>query len=270
MEILIKSYHNTNYVWKPAEVEGGCYYVTDEQFGRERIAQINIMSVKDDPRVGHVICRYCGAMIENNPEAIERHYAEQEAKRDCLTCDHLTTYGNAYNHQSTYTKNDDGTYHISRSFDSKLGCDYDYWTRDIHSEEAKRNCKHFRCRLCGVESHKDIFVSYPEPFLRQLTVDALNQKKYQFVECNNNHFEYDMKLRGSLTAMVNDLGIVDHFIFNNRGWSYKLYYSDKYNKLFYSDRNQYKPNVTDIMTEAKAKQILNKISALYEEGNTNE
>ena len=270
MEVLLRFYHNTRYVWLPAEHINGSYYVNSEEHGREKVHQINILSVKDDNRIGYVVCGNCGEMIENTPEAIEKHYEEREALRDCLACGSLAEYGNRRDKESTYMKNEDGTYHVTHTYNIKLQCDYGYWSYDIDSKEAINQCPYYQCRKRGVQPINDIFVSHPEPFVKQLTVDALNKKKYQFLRYSDGYFQYDMKLRGTLKAMVNDFGIVEYFMFENRGWVYRLYYSDKYNKLFYADRTTYKSNIYDIMTEAKEKQILNKIAAMYEEAKADE
>jgi hypothetical protein len=265
MEILIRKLDSTNYVWKNAMWTNGEYYFKDEDGDDRYISANQILAVKDDNRIGYAQCAHCGALIENNPESIERHYAEEEAKKDCLSCRYLTTYGRAENKQVTYTPNGNGTYKVVNTYDTKLACGYGYWNQDILSESAKKECIHMQCRRYGVHPINDVFVKYPGPFVRFVTVDVLNEKQYPYERYNARYFEYDMKCRDTLKACVNDLGIIDHFIVTMRGHRHTLYYSDKYDKLFYYDGNGYNDEISHILSESKEKQVRSKISALYKE-----
>lgn len=270
MEILIRNWDNTSYVWKAATWKNGEYYIEDDCGFEYGIKQTNILAVRDDNRIGYVQCNYCNELIENTPESIERHYAESEAKKDCLKCEYLRAGNKRKDKTTTYTPNGDGTYRIVESYVSNLICNQSYWPMDIESNDAKRNCQYVQCRRHGVQQIDDIFVRYPEPFVRQITVDVLDAKKYPFEAYNNGFFEYDLKSRDTLKACVNELGIIDHFVYISRGWRYYLYYSDKYEKLFYLDGSKYSERMHAIMTETKINSTLKKISALYKEANGND
>ena len=270
MKILIRNFNNTFYVWKDATWHGSGYHVDDDFYGSVSIAPSEVVAVKDDNRNGYVVCKHCGELILNNPEAIEKHYADMEAKRDCAKCKKARIYGDRMNETIEYVANDDGTYRRTEECTVRLGCTAGYYTKEVHSADAKRNCIYNQCRQKGVSAINDIFVKYPGVFDKCLTVDFLKSKKYVNEEYVNGYFEYDLKLRGTLKACVNKLGIVDHFRLNYNGWNYYLYYSEKYEKLFYADWGIYKEGIADVTSNAKAQQVLTKISKLYKEAETNE
>lgn len=263
MEILIRKYGNEYYVWKTCTCKDNRYFL-DNEFETE-IYNENILAVKDDTRIGHVQCTNCGKMIKDDPESIEQHFAEEEAKRDCLKCEYLRTDRNIHNKTTEFSNNGNGTYRVVEAYDAELTCGMWYHRPNIDSEDAKTYCMYYQCRRSGVAKIDDMFVRYPDPFVRQITVDVLNAKKYPYEGYHDGFFQYDIKLRGNVSACVNELGIVDHFRFNNRGYVYKLYYSDKYDKLFYAYGRKLKENCTDIMTDTKLKQVMDKIRALYKE-----
>ena len=270
MEILLRRFDDKYYVWKPAiwnrnkfdiELSGGFIFTP---------SYTDILAVRDDNRNNHVVCAGCGELIENNPESIERHFAEREAQKDCLQCRHLTTYGSPRDKSVAYTANGDGTYHMVVHSNVDLGFKKTFWTTNIHSADAHANCIFNKCRRDGVKPIEDVFIKYPDLFEKQITVDLLNAKKYPYERARNGYFEYDMKCRGTVKACVNELGIVDHFRVLNRGWGYNLYYSNLHNKLFYNDNGKYNENVLDVMTDAKRELLLEKFSKLFEEAETNE
>lgn len=266
MKILLRLYGGKYYVWKNAKWEGGYYKLLDND---DSISETSILAVTEDERIGYVQCAYCGELVENNPEAIEAHYAKLEAQKNCMKCDKLVQFGDKMNAKKTFKANEDGTYTVEEAYDTKLGCRMSYYTENIHSERAKINCKFALCRRKGVRTINDTFVKYPGLFEKQITVDTLTAKKYVFDRYSNGFYEYDLKMRGTLKACVNENGIVDHFILYVRGWAYTIYYSDKYKKLFYHDWSKYGENL-DFLNDTKMQKIIEKISQLYEEAKVNE
>lgn len=265
MKILIKKYNNQHYVWKDAQWEGGQYVVENEACFHET----EILDVKEDERVGFVQCGHCGELIKDDPESIEAHFAETEAKKDCLTCPSMVIYTDKQNHNRTIVKNENGTYAVSETYDTYLGCRAHYYTENIDSAAAKRNCVYAQCRRKGARQINDTFVKYPHLFDKQITVDVLNANKYPFEKHSNGYYIYDLKMRGTLKACVNVNGIVDHFILYVSGWAYEIHYSHKYNKLFTYDWNRYKDDLSSLITESRAARLISKISKLYQEETTN-
>lgn len=270
MKILLRKYNNKYYVWKPAVWEGGDYYLFENKTRGARIYMDNIIAVTEDTRANFVVCKNCGKLIENTPESIERHFAEQEAMKDCLKCSYLTQYGDKRQRKVTYTPTDNGNYAAIETYETLLGCKAGYWTQEIHSSAAQRDCVYARCRKLGVAEINDVFVKYPNPFDKHITIDLLTDKKYHCEGYIDGYYRYDLKCRNTVKACVNELGIVDHFLVSMRGGEFKFYYSARHNKIFFKDWNKYDEKWGDFISEAKHEQILTKLSKLYEEASTNE
>lgn len=264
MKILLRKWDDKSYVWKDATYKNG-KFICDEL----GVYEINILAVKDDNRKDYVTCNFCGELIKNDPESIEAHFKEKEAKRDCFKCQYLR----ASKHRiikADYAQNNDGTYNATETFVATLKCGNIYWNQPtIDSNDAKKICQFYKCRNHGVARIEDIFTQYPDPFGKQIAFDVLLEKKFEYDGFINGFFEYDLKSRNTVKACVNDLGIVDHFIVSHRGYKYKAYYSAKYDKLFFSnDGRNYSLETPIAISENKYRQAKAKISALYkEEGN---
>lgn len=266
MKILLKAYNGQYYVWKDAKYEGGEYVLTDNG---DSFYETDILDVKEDERIGFVQCGHCGELIKDDPESIEAHFVEIEAKKDCLTCPSMVIYTDKQNHNRTIVKNENGTYAVSETYDTYLGCRVNYYTENIDSAAAKRNCVYAQCRRKGARQINDAFVKYPHLFDKQITVDVLNEKKFQFETYSNGHYVYDLKMRGTLKACVDINGVVDYFILYVNGWAHNVYYSARYNKLFMYDWNRYKDDLSSTLTESREARIISKISKLYQEETTN-
>jgi hypothetical protein len=231
----------------------------------------NIIAIKEDDRIGYVLCNNCGELVKNTPEDIEAHFALKEKNKDCLNCAYLRTYGDKYNKKVSYVKNEDErTYSVVETYDTLLGCAASYWTQEINSTNAKRDCIHARCRRNGVSEINDIFVKYDNPFDQHITVDFLREKKFTCEGYIDGYWEYDLKCRGYLKACVNKLGIVDKFKVHSKGFEYDAYYSARHNKLFFGCADIYDERHSDYVTDSKYNTILTKLSNIFEEANTNE
>lgn len=271
MKVLLRKWLDKYYVWHNAEWVGNKYYLVVDGFRMSScIDSTMILAVAEDNRNNYVVCNNCGEIIENTPEAIEAHYTAEEAKKDCFSCKNLRFLGDAQNEQTTYTKNEDGSYRVAKTFDTQLGCRVNYWTEELESKTVKENCIFYRCRRYGVKPIEDVFVKYPGLFDKQITMDLLQEKKYTFEGYSDGYYIYDLRMRGTLKACVNEMGIVDHFIVFHRGWSSTIYYSNKYNKLFLSDWGKYNPDISEAMNSKKEEQVLEKLASLYKEESTNE
>jgi transcription initiation factor TFIIIB Brf1 subunit/transcription initiation factor TFIIB len=259
MKILIKKWDNKYYVWQDATWKDGAYYVD-----RYLVKQTEILAIKDDNRGKYVRCSHCGAVIEDDPKAIEQHFAESESKKDCMKCRYIRME-NIRNKTTNYTQNEDGTYRAISSADVDLMCTNIYPSQNINTMDFTRYCLHYRCRKAGVKPISDVFMQYPGLFNKQITVDLLKSKGFEFDGFSNGYFVYDLKMRNTLKACVNELGIVDHFRIKHRGYSYNAYYSEKYDELFYASCGTYITREPDDVSDAKHNQSKNKISALYKE-----
>ena len=267
MQALFRKFGEKYYVWKDVTWKAGAYYITDNDGFEYDMPETSILAIRNDNRAGKVMCKYCNELIDNNPEAIEKHFADNEAKKDCMTCSKIASYMPA-NGKVSYTSNGDGTYKENRVQDVKLKCKMSAWeTYDIHSANINSICMHTQHRRQGVTEVHDFFMQYPDAFDKQITSDVLINRNYEFERHRNGFFEYDVKLRGALKACVNELGVVDHFIITHRDYSYVVYYSHKYDKLFFNSRDMYNENMPNRMSESKYNNVKTRIKALYEEAN---
>lgn len=265
MKILLRQYDEKYYVWKDAVYKNRDFYVDDclEH-------QTNILAVKDDNRKDSVVCVNCGEVIKNTPEEIEKHFAAQEVQRDCFKCSHLRKF-NSESKNATYTKDERGKFVVTETYHADLKCTmgwYDYPA--IDTEKAKRDCIFYRCRRTGVMEIRDIFTDYENPFDTNITVDLLLEKKFEPEGYNRGYFEYDLKSRNTVKACVNEVGIVDHFIIKHRNSRYPVYYSAKYDKLFFSNGRDYDERIPSDISQTKYEQAKAKIAALYKEVKTDE
>lgn len=267
MKVLLRYCNNAQYQWINAEWENGKYYELHERGRGYQFNQSNIMAVTEDDRTNYVRCAHCGKLIQNTPEAIEEHFAKQEADKNCINCKYLRIYGNKRNVVTKYDENEDGTYTVTETCNATLGCGKCYWTSPVDSDEAKNRCIYNQCRKIGVKPIEDVFVKYPNLFSRQITVDALNANKYAYEEYRDGYFIYDMKCRGCLKACVNSSGIVDKFLVIIRGWETDAYYSATHNMLLFINGGKYDENWRDYISETRHNDILKKLSKLYEEVN---
>lgn len=260
MNVLLRMYDGKYYVWKEAVWSRGKYIVDGSV-----INAVNILAVKDDNRKKSVVCNNCGAIIDDNPEAIERHFAEQEAKKDCLKCESLRLR-NTKRKSREFVRNEDGTYTYTDIGTTTLMCNQSYYN-DISIEDncVNRYCIHYQCRLSGVDNLFDVFIEYPGVFDKQITVDLLKKNGYEYEGCHNGFFEYDLRLRGALKACVNELGIIDHFVIKYRNYSVMAYYSNKYNEVFYYNYGNYGLLNNEYVSQSKHDAVKAKISALYKE-----
>lgn len=264
MKILLRNWEGSHYVWKDVIWIKGKFFTEPD---KTEIYPINILAIKDDERAkNYVMCAHCGAMVKNDPVSIEKHFAEMEAQRDCTKCKNLRE-SIIDTVKTNYTKNADGTYTAEKTIVMSLRCRMDYYNSpDVNSDRAKQICVFHQCRRHGMQKISDIFTQHPGIFDKNATVDALIAKKYTYEEYRNGYFEYDLKCRNAVKACVNDAGIIDHFIIKSKGYKYVAFYSEKYNKLFWSDSGCKYTEVTPYyMTENKVETAMKKISALYKE-----
>lgn len=264
MQILLRQHEGKYYVWKEAKLTKDGYVINSEE---RSINPIAILDVKANEEENYAVCVGCGAVIKNNPGSIEAHFAEREAQKNCLTCSNKIE-SSIHDRQITYIKNEDGSYSAMSTYKTSLSCRNGYFSINNPSQETlMRNCIYYRCRRYGVKENHSIFTKYPHPFETQITVDTLLAKKCNYEGYNCGFFEYDLKLRGTLFACVNELGVVDHFRATWRNCYYSVYYSDKYDKLFFVDCGNYTEKLPWSITVEKANKIKEKIVALYKEAN---
>ena len=264
MRILIRSYDGNEYVWKDAIFKDDKYYITENGLDAW-IREIDIAAVQDHVDVNYVICKHCGEKIQNTPEAIEKHFADAEKSRDCTKCRYLAFDNNVANIQREIVKNEDGTYHVVQKFTSELYCN-NYFKKKINDPRANNHCPFYQHRKAGVRGVNSVFVNYPGAFDTVITSDVLIAKKFRSDGHNGRYFLYDMKSRGTIKACVNMSGIVECFLVSSHGDRMYFYYSEKYDKLFYTDgyKGNYIEGCPSWFRENKFEEAHKRIKALYE------
>lgn len=256
MKVLLRKYGDRYYVWKDAKYQKDFYVIDHGNWDETKI-----VAIKGAEKENYVVCRYCGEKIPNNPESIERHFAEQEAKRDCLTCGYCRP-GNSAKKNVAITKNNDETYTVTETYTtSSLMCDQSY--RDINHQFSRNNCPHNQCRQNGTTPYGSILMKYPDLFETQITNDLLLKKKYEYRYSTDNEFMYDLKCRNTFFACVNEIGIVDHFLLNYQYRHTFFYYSAKYDKLFYVNNGKYTEGKPNWVSQTKYDQISARVRSLY-------
>jgi hypothetical protein len=147
-----------------------------------------------------------------------------------------------------------------------LGCRYRRWfgSININSSEAKNNCMFKACVDAQFTPFEDIFIKYPGIFDHIATVDKVIEIGYKYRNKNDRYTHYRLTGRNQVTAMVNLLGIVDHFVVNYRAETYKIFYSKRYNELFMSDGATYITLTEYYMPKSTIEYIKRKIAKIYE------
>ena len=262
MRVLLREYGNKFYVWEDnVKFENEKYVMPNGG----TMHKTSILAIDTKENLDYVICQNCGKSIPNNQTAIEAHFAEMEMQKNCLKCNSLREYSPT-NKQTEYTKDEHGLYKANAQYNVRLRCMNSYLDIDEMGDAMVHNaCKYYKCRVRGVRKINDIFVNFPGVFETQITVDTLVNQKYQFDRFDFGYFRYDLKCRNTLKACVNKLGIVDHFELKYRYQIYHLYYSKKYNKLFFGNNGNYNSGIPYGVSESKWEQVTERIASLYKE-----
>ena len=257
MQVLFRMFDNKYYVWKEAAHKGNRFVVDNCNY-----CETEIIAVKGDEGGKYVRCKYCNEQIDNTPEAIEKHFLEQEAKRDCSKCRNMRIENRSIP-ERTIVKNAEGRYDITEKYTARLHCTYSW--NDPDTELGKSLCQYNQHRKHGVEAVGGILMEYPDLFERQITVEALKANNYAFERRWNGFFSYNMNLRNTLFAYVNEYGVVDHFEAYYRSNCAHFYYSATQKKLFYARNGCYTEGKPSNWSDNKYNMVRRKIEALYKE-----
>jgi hypothetical protein len=264
MRILLRNHGGNEYVWKDATYKDDNYFITANN-QTIRIDEVQIVTIDGQAGQGHVVCKCCGELIENNPIAIQAHYEKRERERDCTNCNHLTYSRDKERIERTLVPLGNGKHRIKDEIIAELMCGASGWSAvKLTSPEVNRICVYNKCRRSGVRGPNDIFSKYPGVFDTTITADVLAAKKFKFENYNGSHFVYDMKSRGTIKACVNKSGIVECFSVSSNGNRVRFFYSEKYDKMFYSDGHNYVEGKPYWFREVKFDEAYKKIKALYE------
>lgn len=260
MEVLFRE----NYKWIEAKFNPNAGTITDVE-GRA-IRPVDIVSIKDDERSKYVVCKNCGEIIRNTPTNLEKHYNKAVNSDACHTCKSLRVYHDKELSRK-YELNEDGTYKEIVKNECRLTCTMrGYSSRtDINSEYARTSCKYARCRAQGVQPIADVFTTHPEVFDLIATVDALDNSAWELERRQGDGtFLYKAKKRFRLYAVVNSMGIIDHFRYCYNRDSYDFAYSAKHCKVFWFDGMMYNEKNVEV-DRARTAEITATVAKIYKE-----
>lgn len=252
MKILLRRWNNEDYIWRTAKYDIGGFKVDNRS-----VDTTNIVSIANDNRKNYVRCEKCGEVIKNNSDEIAKHKSRHTTSESCLKCAWLRKdYGNYIDHK--YVKQSDGSYVEKAKREVVLRCNADWRTRNIDDSEARERCLFKACENANLEPIADIFTQMPGLFDNMVTVNAITKIGYNAKESYETdwykHYRLNIELDDYIVyAVVNRLGIIDHFLLND-GWDEtKVYYSKKFDKLFRNTNGEYKELEAYFENELKEK-----------------
>ena len=262
MKVLLRIYNGEPFVWKKAEAKNATQFTLEDG---SIASQIDIVSISRDNRKKFVICSACGAIIKNTPEAIKEHKERASTSAICFGCRCLKE-NSGKQLSAKYTLQEDGSYIVNTKKNAKLSCVYSYRYFDINSQNARDICIYKNCATAEMRSINDVFTKYPGLFDDMITVDKVLDNGFtERTECENrNVVWYKLKARNNITAVVNKLNIVDHFVIDYRSHTIQVVYSKKYNKSFIVKNGGYRElNGLWFIPDNTLANIKAKIASLY-------
>lgn len=255
MKVILRKFGNESYVVKDIELDNNAYKCEDKG-----VSETDILTILENKHNEFIKCSNCGDVIKNDAKSIKEHISRKDSHVGCFTCDYVRT-AESKNQKIKYALNEDKTFHRSLTDDVKLECIASYPRNDIMNSATKIRCRYAMCSKETLVTGNTFFSKYPNAFDDMITVDALNFKELH---------EYNgwtilvLKCRGAIEAYANKNGIIDHFEVRTRYDSRNVYYSKKYNKLFYNKHGHYLEMESDYYwSRDKIDYIKKTISNLY-------
>lgn len=261
MRALLRSCNGEQYVWKKVEMKNADTFAVE---GGLEVHQTGIVSISRDNRKKFVRCSICGEIIRNTPEAINAHKDRASTSETCFGCPYFRER-NDKQLSAKYTLQEDGSYIVNAKKSVELICGNSWSRPDINSQKAREVCKFRDCARAEMRAIEDAFTKYPSLFDDMITVDRILENGFtERTEHASGAIHYKLKARGHITAVVNNLNIVDYFIIDYRSHQVKVMYSKKYNKLFLIRGGVYVEYVrSTYMPDSTLESIKGKIASLY-------
>ena len=260
MKILLREYNRAPYVWVTAKYNENQFVVNGEKIGNCRI-----VSVINDNRKNYIQCSCCGQTFKRGSRKFQIHKENAKNPQTCLNCPSLQTE-NERIVTTKYTMDEDGNARQILERSVRLVCGkYGYWEHPlINSEDAVCCCKKRQCADAKEVEIVDFFTEYPGAFDDIITVDKLLDMGFNITLRSNRGTEYEFALEDNYTigVNVNRLGIVDHFFVWFEQECYYVYYSKKYNEIYW-DCGQYVPFYLEEMDDSTREEIKEEIAKLY-------
>jgi hypothetical protein len=233
MEVLLRQ----DYKWHKCHFDpNNGLIILDES--KKACDDTKIVAVKDDERKKYVFCEACGCYVENTAEARAKHAAQGTTSQTCLHCMFLAR-GDSNQKTEEFELNEDGTYNIVTRENVQLMCRKRYNYCDINSKDARNNCMYKKCAGAIFHEHATIFNSYHGAFDAIATVDAISEKKWKYEQKIGDIHWFKARKKYHVFAIVNAMGIIDHFVYSFNGYEHSFVYSKKYDKIFWLEYQNY-------------------------------
>lgn len=259
MKILLRAYNGKRYTWETAKYNNGSFYVNGSE-----MSKCNIVSILNDNRKNYVQCSSCGQVFRRGDKKFEEHKAKAKSHEPCLGCTRLHIR-EAKTTNSKLIACPEGGFKETLTRNVVLECTNTGWFSydSIMSDEAIQGCKKRQCENATEIEISDFFTKHPGAFDDIITIDTLLDNGYD-VGYNYTSSEYEYPMvddEYSLYAVINNIGIVDRFYVSYCGESWEVYYSKKYDKLFYDYRGYatWDPIELDCMQVDEIKETIAKL-----------
>lgn len=258
MKILIQQNDN-NLAWVDTVYSEGQFRTPDK---RRYYGNSVIYAVKDDDRSNTVICSACGAEVPNTPEALQAHRDKVNRTDKCFECRNLRPQ-DSETLSNEYVDNGDGTFMQTTKRKTHLICNNTWAGYQINTDAANGVCMYARCASATYKNIEDFWTKNPEAFDEFITVDRIIEVGYKNMRRYDHVTQFELKGRARLVALVNNQGICYAFELHYRRSYYIIRYSKKYDKVWWTEIDQFMElNRLDVSNDIQAV-VLNKMRTLY-------
>lgn len=232
MKILLREHEEGQYVWKTAKYNYGKFHVDGEQ-----VSEVNIVAIENDNRKNYIQCSCCGHVFRRGDYRFNAHKRNAVKPETCFNCPYMVSE-NAVDLKVKYEMDAYGNFVRKLEQDVNLVCSKSgRWSyASITSDSAILGCRKRQCECAEEIEIFDFFTRNHGVFDDIITIDVLFDNGYdanisdRYSMCYSDiEFEDDY----TLGVCINKLGIVDKFYVYYRGDRYFIYYSKKYDELFY-------------------------------------
>lgn len=240
MKALVKDYAGQQLVYVTVHYKNGNFYDEHEN----KISYINVLDISRDNRKNTVFCSACGELIDNKPEAIEKHWKAKAKGKDCFTCKYVREHYSRNSGKKTIKPdpNNPGMYIVTTKYPATtLYCSRSWQEPYINTESADRGCVFYECKNAQYTPFTDFFLEYPHAFDTLPTVDMLVSKRWKLTDMRSGYLVYVHPRMTTMEAFVNSKGIVTEFKLNkvHQDYNARFMWSKKYDKMIYMDNRKY-------------------------------
>lgn len=239
MKILLRRHNGEEYVWKTAKYDKNGFNVDGYEVQID-----NIVSVMNDNRKNYVRCKECGEIIKNTESAISKHRHRTETSKSCIGCMFMVAAPQPSRKKLKYKKMADGTYVKDEKQVVKLFCNAGWTAVEIDDDKARSQCIFNGCTNAEMLKIEDTFTLMPGVFDDIATINAIDNVGCDldrgYVRGGYTYYKlaFDAANYG-VYAGVNNLGIIDHIKLASPMADRKIYYSKKYDMMFYAANERY-------------------------------